>query len=237
MLFVLQLLLVGQANAVSSSNSYSINEDQIGGVGDLNSASTSFKTDGTDNLGSTLGDTAIGNSSSTNFQTNSGFNTSESPALTFIVNSTTVNFGVLSSGAARTGTATFSVKNYTSYGYAVQTVGIAPTSGGRTITPMSSGASVIGTEQFGINLVANTTPISQGTNAAQIPDSTFSFGIAAANYNVSNSYRYVSGETIASAPKSSGETDYTISYIVNVANDTPAGQYLMNQSLICTGTY
>jgi hypothetical protein len=135
-------------------------------------------------------------------------------------------------------TATFRVLNYTSYGYVVNIIGSPPTNSGHALAAMSStAASSPGTEQFGINLVANTSPATFGADPVQVPSSTFSFGEAATNYNTANNYRYVSGEAIATGPKSSGETDFTISYIVNVATDTPGGQYGGNQVLVCTGTY
>jgi hypothetical protein len=94
-----------------------------------------------------------------------------------------------------------------------------------------------GTEQFGINVVANTTPISQGANPVQIPSSTFSFGLAAPGYDTPNNYKYNNGDTIAQSPKSTGETDYTISYLANISGVTPAGHYVMNQSLVATATF
>lgn len=98
----------------------------------------------------------------------------------------------------------------------------------------TNGPSVVGTSQFGINLVANTLPISIGAN----PDNgSFGFGLASTNYNTPNQYRYISGETIAQAPKSSGVTVYTITYLVNVPALTPGGQYISDQTLIVTGTY
>jgi hypothetical protein len=235
---MVQLLWGGYSSAdPSTSANYSMVESTLGGSGDNGSASTSYKSIGGDNGGATLGDTAIGNSTSTTYQTNSGFNTSETPALTFIVNTTQVNFGILSSSATRTGTATFSVKNYTTTGYVVQSLGTAPTYNGNTITPLASNSgSITGTQQFGINVVSNTTP-SVGANPVQVPDASFSSGVAASGYNTSNSYRYVSGETIATATKNSGQTDYTISYIINISATTPPGAYTMQQSLLCTGTY
>lgn len=91
-----------------------------------------------------------------------------------------------------------------------------------------------GTEQFGINLVANTSPASFGANPN---NGDFGFGSVAENYNVANQFRYVSGDTIAKAEKSSGETTYTISYLVNVTGLTPGGSYASNQTLVVTGTY
>lgn len=236
-MFAFQLLLVPSVHAISSSSNYSINEDQIGGTSGNDSASANFLSIGADNGGNTLGDTAVGNGKSTNFQIDSGFNTTETPALTVMITSASVDFGFLSNTATRSGTSAFSVKNYTSNSYVVQTISPGPTYQSRTIAPMTTNAApTIGTEQFGMNLVANTTP-AIGANPVQVPDSTFSFGTIAANYNTPNSYRYVNGETIASATKDSGTTNYTISYIININNLTPAGVYVMRQGILVTGTY
>jgi len=96
---------------------------------------------------------------------------------------------------------------------------------------------VAGTEQFGMNLVANTSPTTFGANPVQTPDSSFSSGAAASNYDTANNFRYVAGETIAYASESSGLTDYTISYIINAANTTAGGTYSGAQTLVCVGTY
>jgi hypothetical protein len=216
-----------------ASTNYRFDETSIGTTNNLQSSSTNFK----DQTGA--GDTAIGRSGSTNFQTESGSDTSPDPNLTFAMNASSANFGAFSSTTASTATATFSVLNYTSFGYVVQIAGNPPTYGSNQIDAMSATAvSQPGIEQFGINLVANTSPISFGAN----PDNgaspnNFGFGQVAPNYSTPNQFRYVAGETIAQAPKSSGRTDYTISYIVNVSNLTPGGTYNSDQTLIVTGTY
>jgi hypothetical protein len=97
---------------------------------------------------------------------------------------------------------------------------------------MSSAAtSQVGVEQYGINLVANTLPTSFGANPIS------GFGVAASGYNTLNNYKYVSGDMIASAPKSSAQTNFTISYIVNASTTTAGGTYTGSQTLVCTGTY
>jgi len=212
------------------SNNYQFQETSLGGTGVLNSQSANYQTLGT--AGGILG---VGNSASGNFQVDAGNITTNDPALTFIVNNNSVIFPDFSAGVTATATSSFSVIDYTSYGYVVQIVGNPPANGGHQLPGMSStGPSQAGTEQFGINLVANTSPANFGSN----PDhGQFGVGSAAANYNTANNYRYVSGETIASAPKSSGQTTYTISYIVNVNSTSTGGYYTAGQSLICTGTY
>jgi hypothetical protein len=224
-------LLIGVVHAdTPHSSNYRFDETVIGGGGLINSSSASFQTL------SQISDLGVGNTASSNFQIESGSVTTNDPALAFVINSGSPAFSSsFSPTTASTATATFSVSNYTSYGYVVQLFGTAPTNGGHTITALASGGtSSPGSEQFGLNLVANTSPASFGANPSH---GLFAFGDAATNYDTPNTYRFVSGETIASAPKSSGFTTYTISYMVNVSSITPGGQYNSNQTLIVTGTY
>lgn len=204
-------------------------ESAIGTGGVIDAASTNYRAD------NSSGALVIGNSSSTNYQIDSGPRTTNDPALSFTVNAPS-NFSNFSATTATTTTSTFSVTNYTTYGYIVQIVGGPPSNGvAYTIPAMAvTGTSTIGIGQFGINLVANTSPTSFGANPN---NGQFGFGTVNANYGTSNSYRYVSGETIAQATKNSGTTTYTISYLVNVPALAPGGVYTSNLTLIATGTY
>ena len=219
----------------SQSPNYQIDESFIGPGGTLESGSTNFLTaPGGQSIGNAGG---AGDSGSTNYQAQSGATTTNDPSLACITNTPSVNFGALSTSVVATATATFSVLNYTSYGYVVQPVGTAPSNGSHTLTNLASNAaSTPGTEQFGINLVDNSSP-NIGADPDQVPSPSFSYGAAAANYATANSFRYVQGETIAYAPKTSGRTDYTISYITNISTTTPGGSYTGAQTLVCTGTY
>lgn len=219
---------VAYADPPQSPN-YRFDESTIGSGGLIQSNSANFQSS------NASGDLAVGNSASGNFQVESGSQTTNDPTLSFAINNSDANFGSFTAGSATVTTATFSVSNYTSYGYVVQIAGTPPTNGTHTINAMATtAASQSGIEQFGINLVANTSPVSVGANPN---NGQFGFGVASNNYGTSNMYRYVSGETIASAPKSSGVTIYTLSYLVNVGSLTPGGQYKSNQTLIVTGTY
>lgn len=96
------------------------------------------------------------------------------------------------------------------------------------------GGSVPGTEQYGINLVANTSPVSFGEN----PDNgQFGFGSITSNYSTANQFYYEDGDIIARADQDSGLTNYTISFLVNVASLTPGGIYAADQTLVVVGTY
>lgn len=210
------------------SNNYQVDESFIGGGGLVTEQSTNFQ------AGESIGDVAVGDSGSSSFQINSGYTTTNDPALTFGIISGTPTFNDLSAAAASTATSQFVVVNYTSYGYAVQITGTPPTNNGHALPAMSPGPSQAGTEQYGINLVANTSPVNVGAN----PDNgSFGYGSVSTGYDTPNNYRYANGATIAAAPKSSGQTIYTITYLANASSQTPGGVYQTAHTLICTGTY
>jgi hypothetical protein len=129
----------------------------------------------------------------------------------------------------------------------VQTVSQPPqTSTGDTLNPMTSqGASVVGTEQFGINLKANTSPATFGADPTLQPDSSFATGIAATGYSTANQYKYNAGDVIACTGSAGacgsvsgwGQTTYTISYIANITGITKAGAYSMEHDLVVVATY
>ncbi len=217
------------AIAQSESTNYRLIESSIGSGSAIQSSSSNFQ------ARESIGDIAVGNAASANFQVDSGAVTTNEPNLAVNIPVGDIIFPSFSAVIPSVTTATFSVLNYTSYGYVVQIIGTPPNNDGYTIAPLTSNSpSVAGTEQFGINLVANTSPASVGANPF---NDVFGFGEASPNYGTPNEFRFVSGETIALAPKSSGVTEYTISYLVNVAGLTPGGQYVSNQTLVITGTY
>lgn len=169
-----------------------------------------------------------------------GFLTPNEPFLEMTVNTSLVDLGVLDSTAAKTGNATFTVRAYTDSGYSVATVSQAPkTPGGDILNPMTSqGSSTPGTEQFGINLVANTSPATFGANPSKQPDATFADGKAAPGYDSANQFKYNAGDVLAGTDQSGwGQTTYTISYIANIAPLTKTGQYSMVHDLVAVPTY
>ena len=233
--FLVVMGLVGGADAATNSNNYRIDEDFIGPGGQLESNSANYKLDSGQSSAGNAG--GVGESASTNFQTQSGSTTTSDPRLSCSLGSSSLNFGGLSTSVTATGTATFSVLNYTSYGYVVNILGTPPTNGSHTLSALASNApSATGSEQFGINLRDNSTP-NIGVDVVQVPSGTFSFGAPTTNYNIVNSFRYVNGESIASSVKTSGQTDYTMSYIINASTTTPGGAYMGNQTILCTGTF
>lgn len=224
--------------AQTCSTDYQLNESYFGSGGAIGMAicSTSYCTK------QSLGELTIGDTSSADYQAQGGFNTDRQPSLTFIVNGTNTNIGTLSTGSATTTTGTFSVESYLASGYSVVTVSTPPQNNTYTIHNLSTPtASSPGTEQFGMNLVANTTgcgaPTNFGANPNQVPSSAYSFGAAASGYNTCGLFKYNAGDTIASSSSSSGETDYTISYIYNISVLSPGGVYSFNDILVATSTF
>ena len=195
----------------------------------LQSASTNYTGS------SAFSDLDVGISTSNNFQVATGPQAPRDPMLSFTMLSSVASFGTFTPSSTMTATASFSVSNYTSYGYVVQIYGTTPTHDTHSIDAMAAtNTSQAGVEQFGINLVANTSPASFGANPN---NGQFGYGSVMSNYATPDNFRYVSGETIARATKNSGVTVYTISYVVNVAPLTPGGTYTADQTLIVTGTY
>lgn len=214
----------------AQSTTYQVNEVFFGSGGSLESCSGAYCAK------QSAGELTVGNTKSNAYQAQAGFNTNREESLELTIVTPAVDLGALDIAQPKTATAQFSVRSYLSSGYAVQTVGAPPTYNSRTLASMSGSASAPGTEQFGLNLVANTSP-SAGANPSQDPDASFSFGQAATGYNTANTFRYQSGDIIASSSSSSGKTLYTITYIANTASTTPAGYYTMQQSLVATATY
>lgn len=221
----------------SSSSNYQVQEYQFGTGGnpDLNSASY--------NANASIGSLGVGRSSSTNYDLEAGFITPSEPFLELFVNFSTVDLGTLDGSVMGTGTGTFWVRTYLSGAYVVQTMSPSLTSEGGHVIPGKGtlGVPIIGTEEFGINLVDNTSPDS-GSNPFNVPDDNFADAEAAPDYNVPDQFKYGPGDIIARSAASIGNqavgrTDFTITYIANVSNITPAGTYTMVHDIVVTGTF
>lgn len=221
-----------------TSPNYQSTEIQFGSGGAVQQSSPNYQAQ------TSIGSLGVGNVSSTNYQAYSGFLAPNEPFLELSIDTSIVNLGTLDSTSTKTGTANFHVRAYIDSGYTVQTIGQSPTmtsGNSHTLSNMASaGSSTIGTEQFGINLVANTSPATFGADPSPQPDGTFANGIAASGYDTANQYKYNDGDIIAQTPSGSsgwGLTNYTISYIANISILTPAGSYSTVQNLVVVATY
>lgn len=219
----------------SSSTNYSVDEVFFGSGGELEACSTSYCSK------QAAGELAQGETSSTNYSAQAGFNTNREEYIQFVVTSASTDIGYLGTTYTKTANGTFSIKAYLAHGFVIVNAGDPPKTTSVNphtfATPSSPTASAVGTEQFGMNLRANTSPATFGADPVQVPDSTFSFATAAAGYSTVNQYKYVKGDTIAQSTKSSGQTDFTTSYIFNINNVTQAGTYFFNHDMVAVATY
>lgn len=224
---------VGTAAATTTSSSahYNVTETQFGAGSALNDCSTQYCAK------ISVGDTTIGAAKSSNYSAEFGFNTSLSPYLEVSTTGGVSDAGYLTTTTTGTASNLIKVRTYLSSGYVMQITGNSPSQGShqlQTITTPST--SHQGAEQFGINLVANTAP-AVGANPSQQPSSVFSFGSAASNYGTANLFQYINGDIVAQSASSSGETDYTMSMILNVSNVTPGGTYTGIMSAVVVPTF
>jgi hypothetical protein len=138
------------------------------------------------------------------------------------------------------------------FGYAITVNGPTLTSGSNTVAGMASaGASVRGTPQFGMNLMANTSAVAAGfpgasKDPAPLANATNFKGEAANGYKTADTFKYVSGDVVADSYNgyvpgtNTAATDaqiFTVSYIANVPGSQPAGTYATTLTYICTPTY
>jgi hypothetical protein len=231
---------VAYAGGQSSSSNYEVNEVQIGSGGLLNASSPNYQAQ------QSLGATAGGTINSTHYGANAGFLTANEPFLEMVVNPATINLGTLSPASPATGTATFHVRAYVDSGYTVVSMNNPPTNEeGAALNGLSSPtASSPGTEQYGLNLVKNQTtcanpaPANFGADPVAVPDTSFATGSAAAGYSTCGLFKYVKGQVVAQSNGNGwGETDYTVSYLVNINGSSKAGTYNMTQDLVAIATF
>lgn len=223
---ILFLLASFQADAEMTSGNFKITSDVIGSFGSKDS-SASFE------LGDTGGELGTGDSSSTSFNLSAGFwaAVGDDPVLIFNVPDSTADLGILNYSTARYDTGVFNVASTAQGGYVVQFSGDPLSFESNLIDPLAGGGpSDPGNEQFGFNLVANTTPL-VGV------DPSGGYGQAGSGYNTQNSFKFSSGDTIAQANRPTSATSYTVSFIGNTDISSESGEYVSNLTIMATGRY
>jgi len=152
--------------------------------------------------------------------------------LTLTLASATVALGTLSTSATGTGTTGITVATNAQTGYNLTYSGATLTSGANTLTALSTPtASAVNTKQFGLNLVSNSSP---AVGAAVSGTGT---GAATAGYNTANQFKFLTGDTIASASAPTNSNTYTASYIANINGSTAAGLYSTVLTYIITANF
>ncbi len=136
------------------------------------------------------------------------------------------------------------------FGYAITVNGPTLTSGGNSIAGLTSPtASVKGTPQFGLNLVANSAGAAAsfpGSSApvAAVSNGTNLHGRPFTGYDVADTFSFETGDIVADSnynvganPVATDAQIYTVSYIANVPGSQPAGTYTSTLTYICTPTF
>ncbi len=228
--------LPGSVSAqIPSSSNYSVPESGFTSGSEIDANSASY------NSRISIGDLGIGQSESGSYIGLAGFITPDQEYVELLIPVTVIDMGILEPGTPGTGTATFSARSYLNNNYIIVSPRNAPSNGGYTITNIPTATTFnSAVDQFGMNMVANTSPVVQGAVPSRQPvdDGTFAFGEAAPGYATADNYQYNAGDVLArSVTRGYGETIYTISYLFNVTTVTPAGQYRMEQDLVITATF
>lgn len=245
---ILPMMLTSPQHVMAqlTSPNYRAEETFFGTGGELDASSTNYRSR------QSAGSLGVGDANSPSYRINAGATTQADPYLEVGVSNATVNFGNLSDSSTSSGAAqadacncSFYVKSYLSSGYVVVTVSQPPTNeSGDSLdakTTLGVPSTDPGVEEFGINLVDNTSP-DIGANLSNDPDGTFADGKVSTGYSTPDQFKYNVGDIIAESPGTAGnqgigKTNYTISYIAKIKTITPAGFYSMSHDFVVVPTF
>jgi hypothetical protein len=153
--------------------------------------------------------------------------------LTFTLATATVALGTLTTSSTGTGTSSMTVGTNGTTGYSVGYSGTTLTSGTDMITAMAAAAgSTQNSKQFGINLMANTTP---AIGADKTGTGT---GTVQTGYGTANQFKFnVAGDVVAAATIPTNDNVFTTSYIANIDSITAAGAYSTVMTYTATANF
>lgn len=118
-------------------------------------------------------------------------------------------------------------------GFAITVYGTPMSAGLNTIaSPNTPTASLPGTNQFGINLVENTSP-AVGKN----PEGSWANARVATGYDEPDKFKYVSGDVVAYSPNVSLMKKYTVSYMINASPSLQPGVYSTTVTYVASGRF
>lgn len=152
------------------------------------------------------------------------------------VTGSAVSLGTFSTSAPSSGSSVMAASTNGVSGYSItingSTLTCSTCAGSPTIAALGSQtASSVGTAQFGANLRSNATPA-----VGSDPSGTGS-GTYTANYGTADQFRFVTGDSVASAAAATNANTYTVSYMANVPGNQPAGTYTATMTYIATATF
>ena len=143
------------------------------------------------------------------------------------------DMGELSPRSTLTAQSQMAVGTNASGGFAITAYGTPPSAGTSVISGLHVPTeSRPGSNQFGINLVANNAP-----QVGKDPEGIWANAIAAPGYETANKYKYVSGDVVAYSPHVSLMKKFTVSYIVNSSEELRAGVYTTTITFIASGRF
>jgi len=143
------------------------------------------------------------------------------------------DMGELSATSTLTAQSQMAVGTNASAGFAITANGTAPAAGTSAIdSPTVPTESRQGTNQFGINLVANSSP-----TVGSDPEGIWANALASPDYGQSNKYKFVSGDEVAFSPNVSLMKKFTVSYILNSSENLRAGVYTTTITFIASGRF
>lgn len=219
--------------ARSSSTNYVIWGDvfSIGGLESGSSASYKIQ----DTLGEALAWSATTTSAS--YGAKAGFRELYwDQYITLSLGATSVNFGTANYQESHTATHTLMIDTNAVKGFNLTVSGNTLTKGSDTITAIGSTAQPYSynTEQFGINLVDNSSP-DIGAN----PSGTSPIGSASSPFGTANYFAFndTTTNTIASASTDVNLTTYTVSYLLSTAVTTQTGNYSTTLTYAATANF
>lgn len=143
------------------------------------------------------------------------------------------DMGEITADATLTAQSEMSVGTNASGGFAITAIG-SPLSAGTSVveSPSTPTPSLQGTNQFGINLVANSEPI-----VGSDPQGTWFNALPSSDYATPNMYKFVSGDVVASSPNVSLMKKFTVSYILNSNANLKAGTYTTTITYVASGRF
>ncbi|MFZ2545339.1 MAG: hypothetical protein WAW80_05155 [Candidatus Saccharimonadales bacterium] len=143
------------------------------------------------------------------------------------------DMGELSNQSTLTARSQMAVGTNATAGFAITVSGEPPAAGANVIdSPSSPTDSKIGSNQFGINLVANNEPV-----VGDDPEGIFANAIPSPDYSVPNKYKYVPGDVVAYSPNVSLMKKFTVSYILNSSPNLRAGIYSTTITYTASGRF
>lgn len=143
------------------------------------------------------------------------------------------DMGTLSAEETLTAQSQFAVGTNASGGFAVTVSGSPLAAGTNVIDGVASPAeSMTGSNQFGINLVAN-----DELGIGLDPEGVWANALPSPDYEQPNKFKYIDGDVIAFSPNVSLMKKFTVSYVVNVNPSLRAGVYTTTINYIASGRF